>query len=66
MNDEHKHCLLAELTASFNAETVIKTSSQSFVCTYKGDDDVSSVVWSGPDGAISDSDKVFFHSLNLI
>ena len=57
MNDIHY--LFAELTASFNPETVIKTSSQSFVCTYKGDDDISSVVWDGPDGTISDADKVF-------
>ncbi|KAL5251233.1 hypothetical protein ACHWQZ_G016815 [Mnemiopsis leidyi] len=47
-----------KLTPSFNAETVVKTSSQSFVCTYKGDNDVTTVVWSGPDGDIEDGEKI--------
>ena len=49
-----------ELTASFGAETVVKGSTQAFVCTFKGDNDVSSVVWKGPKGTIATEDKVQF------
>ena len=44
------------------------TSTTDFLrCTYKGDNDVSSVVWTGPDGTIDESEVgCFFQSYVLL
>ena len=47
------------MSTSFGDETVVKTATETFVCTFKGDDDVSSVQWTGPKGVIDPATKVY-------
>ena len=42
--------------ATFESETTVKSATDFLKCTYTGDNDVSSVVWTGPDGTIDESE----------
>ena len=51
-----------ELTASFESETTVKAATDFLQCTYKGDNDVSTVVWTGPDGNIDEAEVGYYPS----
>ena len=47
-----------DVAASFGATTDTTETTQAFTCTYTGDDDVKSVAWANPAGAVTDNSAV--------
>ena len=47
-----------DVATSFGATTDTTETTQAFTCTYTGDDDVKSVAWTSPTGAVTDTSAV--------